>query len=147
METEVILAALLPMPVVLFSLSLVESVVFKVALGLEAPRATDGVDLFSAEAASRPAWLVTMAVRVSLPRDCGRRRRCVPRGLGAGQATSLTLPPPGGSDLRFSAKLLAFLTGTPDLVEVLFWTLPEALLVMSAVALLSRIGFPEEEEG
>lgn len=71
----------------------------------------------------------------------------MPAVLGAGQAASPTLPPPGGSDLRFSATLLAFLTGTPDFVEVLFWQLLEALLVMSTVALLCRRGFPEEGEG
>lgn len=147
MVTEVILVALLPLPAVLFSLSLVERDVFSMAFGFGAPRATDGVGLFSAAAASRPAWLVTMAVRVSLPIDCGRGRRCVPAILGAGQAASLTLPPPGGSDLRFSAKLLAFLTGTPDFVEVLFWQLLEALLVTSVVALLCRRGFPEEGGG
>lgn len=148
MEIEVIFAELLlPLSTVLLSLSLVEKEVFREELGFVAPRTTDGVEFFSAAVASLPAWPVTKAVRVSLPRDCGRRRRCVASCFGAWQATSFPRPPPGGSDLRFSAKLLDFLTGTPDFVGVLFWLLMEALLVISVVALLCRKDFPEEGRG
>lgn len=68
----------------------------------------------------------------------------MPDCLEVGQAASLSRPPPGGSDRRFSAKLLPFLTGTPDFIGVLFWQLLEALLVASVVTLLCRRGFPED---
>ena len=142
-----ILEALLPPPAVRFSLSLVEMDVLRVVLGFRAPRVTEGVRVFSATVPSRLAWPVTAAARVSLPTDFGRRRLWVLVGRKVTLGASLTLTPPGGSDLRFSTELFDFLTGTPDFVTVLFWCAPQAHLVMSIVDLLFTGDFPEGGEG